>query len=147
MILNRSGWLEHRRQDVTRLSMSAPSSLPKPFAGFLAASFDAVAIAIAETNVELSSEHALFRTSKIPAKRVAPTLAQAAESSPKWRSAQPNRHFRSRETCRSNVRRNHTSMLTSESLLGLQRRRHAAERRETFEPRLWLVPSSLRQEV
>src|ERR1700730_13045460 len=52
----------------TRRSMSAASSLLKPFAGFPVASLDAVTIAIAEANVELSSEHALFRSSKIPAK-------------------------------------------------------------------------------
>jgi hypothetical protein len=51
--------------------MSAASSPLKPFASSPAASLDAVAIAIAEANVELSSEHALFRSSEIPAKRVA----------------------------------------------------------------------------
>jgi hypothetical protein len=51
--------------------MSAASSPLKPFASSPAASLDAVAIAIAEANVELGSEHALFRSSEIPAKRVA----------------------------------------------------------------------------
>jgi hypothetical protein len=51
--------------------MPAASSLLKPFASLQIASLDAVAIAIAETNVELSSEHALFRSSEIPAKGVA----------------------------------------------------------------------------
>lgn len=52
--------------------MSAPRSLSKPFSGAPGAGLDAVAIAIAETNIELSSEHALFRCSEVPAKRVAP---------------------------------------------------------------------------
>jgi hypothetical protein len=55
--------------------MSAPSSLPKPFAGLLVAGLDAIAIAIAKTNIELSPEHALFRSSEVPAKRVAPILS------------------------------------------------------------------------
>ena len=55
--------------------MSAPSSLPKPFAGFQVASLDAVAIAIAETNIELSPQNALFRSSEVPAKRVARVLS------------------------------------------------------------------------
>src|SRR5262245_17608014 len=55
--------------------MSTPSSLPKPFAGALVAGLDAVAIAIAETDIELSSQHALFRRSDVPAKRLAPVLS------------------------------------------------------------------------
>ena len=51
--------------------MSATSSPLKPFASSPAASLDSVAFAIAEADVELSSEHALFRSSEIPAKRVA----------------------------------------------------------------------------
>jgi hypothetical protein len=51
--------------------MSAASSPLKPFARSRAASLDAVAIAIAEADVELGSEHALIRSSEIPAKRVA----------------------------------------------------------------------------
>jgi hypothetical protein len=54
--------------------MSAASSLLKPFASSSGASLDAVAIATAEANVELSSEHALFRSSKIPAKSLEPIL-------------------------------------------------------------------------
>jgi hypothetical protein len=56
--------------------MSAASSLLKPFAGFQLAILDAVAIAIAETNVELSPDHTLFRSSEIPAKSMAPILAE-----------------------------------------------------------------------
>ena len=51
--------------------MSAVSSPLKPFASSPVANLDAVAIAIAEANVELSSQHALFRGSEIPAKRLA----------------------------------------------------------------------------
>ena len=51
--------------------MSAASSPVKPFASSPVANLDAVAIAIAEANVELSLEHALFRGSEIPAKRLA----------------------------------------------------------------------------
>ena len=51
--------------------MSAASSPLKPFASSPVASGDAVAIAIAEADVELASEHALIRSSEIPAKRVA----------------------------------------------------------------------------
>jgi hypothetical protein len=54
--------------------MSAASSLLKPLAGFQLASLDAVAIAIAETNVELSPDHTLSRSSEIPAKSLAPIL-------------------------------------------------------------------------
>ena len=69
-----SGWssdsvrLRHPRQGPTRRSMSAASSPLKPLASSPAATFDAVAIAIAEAYVELSPEHALFRSSEIPAK-------------------------------------------------------------------------------
>ncbi len=73
--VERFAWVEHSRQDVTRRSMSAASSPLKPFASFPVARLDAVAIAIAETNVELSPEHALFRSSEIPAKRVASILS------------------------------------------------------------------------
>jgi hypothetical protein len=54
--------------------MSAASSLLKPLAGFQLASLDAVAIAIAETNVELRLNEPLSRSSEIPAKRLAPLL-------------------------------------------------------------------------
>jgi len=57
--------------------MSAASSLLKPLASFLVTSLDAIAIAIAETNVELSPEHALFRSLEIPAKRVASIFSHA----------------------------------------------------------------------
>jgi hypothetical protein len=42
--------------------------------GLQLASLDAVAIAIAETNVELSPDHTLFGSSEIPAKSLAPIL-------------------------------------------------------------------------
>ena len=54
--------------------MAAASSLLKPFEGFQLASLDAVAIAIAETNVELSPDHTLSRGSEIPAKSLLPVL-------------------------------------------------------------------------
>ena len=73
--LNRSHWRSNRRKDVTRLSVSAPSSFSKPFASLLVASLDAVAIAIAETNIELSPEHAMFRGLEVAAKSVAPVLS------------------------------------------------------------------------
>ena len=57
--------------------MSAASSLLKPFAGFQLASRDAVAIAIAETNVELSPDDTLSGGSEIPAKSLAPILTHA----------------------------------------------------------------------
>ena len=76
MFLNRSDRLEHGRQDIARLSMSAPSSLPKPFAGLLVASLDAVAVAIAETNIELSPGHTLSGSSEIPADRHAEQLRE-----------------------------------------------------------------------
>ena len=62
-LVERFGWLKHPRQDLTRRSMSAASSPLKPFAGFPIVSLDALAIAIAETNIELSPEHAQFRRS------------------------------------------------------------------------------------
>ncbi len=72
--VERFGWLEHPRQGLTCPGMSAASSLLKPFAGFQLASLDAVAIAIAETNVELSPDHTLSGSSEIPAKSLAPIL-------------------------------------------------------------------------
>ena len=73
--VQRFGWLEHPRQNLTRLSMSAASGPLKPFPGPPVANLDAVAIATTETNVELSPDHTLFRSSKIPAKRAASVLA------------------------------------------------------------------------
>ena len=58
--VQRFGWLEHPRQNLTRLSMSAASGPLKPFPGLPVANLDAVAIAIAETNVELSPDHTCF---------------------------------------------------------------------------------------
>lgn len=57
--------------------MSAASSSLKPLASSPAASLDAVAVAIAEAYVELGSEHALIRSSEIPAKRVASIFSHA----------------------------------------------------------------------
>ena len=57
--------------------MSAASSPLKPFASSPVANLDAVAIAIAEANVELSPDHTLSGSSEIPAKSLAPILTHA----------------------------------------------------------------------
>ena len=74
MLLNRSDWFEEStsgRHAPEHVRVEQPSAIR----GLVVAGLDAVAIAIAETNVELSPQQAVCRSLEVPAKHAGPVLS------------------------------------------------------------------------